>query len=459
MGQNLSREIGLPSATVLVIANMVGTGIFTLSGFILLELQNTQLLLLCWLLGGLFALIGALCYGELGAMFPHAGGEYVYLREIFGPLSAFVSGWISLIVGFSAPIAAAAIAFATYLLGSEHVAWFSFSLFGVAILDFSLITFIAILTVVLLSYVHIHSVRLGKNTQNFLTAFKIFFVLFLIFGGFFFGKGDFLRIEEAFFTSAQSVSYGALAVSLVFISFAYSGYNAASYLGGEIKNPQRNLPLSLFLGTLFVTALYLLLNLVYIYALPQEQMSGMLEVATGAAQNLFGDTLGSLIGIAIALGLLSVVSAMVMAGPRVYYAMAKDGLFFQKFKHVCDKRKTPVHAIILQAFLAIVMIVTSTFETLLIYIGLTLSLSSMLSVYGLMRLRSKEPTRERPYKTPLYPLLPILFLLANGGIVLFSLLNKPQAALYALATIGLGVMFYFFFQNKEPKNRLSKTLL
>lgn len=209
------------------------------------------------------------------------------------------------------------------------------------------------------------------------------------------------------------------------------------------------MPLSLLIGTLFVMALYLLLNLIYIYALPQEQMSGMLEVATGAAQNLFGSSFGSFVGYAIAFGLLSVVSAMVMAGPRVYYAMAKDGLFFQSFEKVCDRRKTPIHAIVLQAALAIVMILTSTFETLLIYIGVTLSLSSMLSVYGLMRLRKTEPERERPYKTPWYPLLPLLFLVANGGIVVFSLVSKPEAAYYALGTIALGVIVYFWFKRAD----------
>lgn len=445
----LERKLGLGSATVLVIANMVGTGIFTISGFILLELQNTQMLLLAWFLGGLFALIGALCYGELGSVFPHAGGEYIYLRKIFGPLSAFLSGWISLIVGFSAPIAAASIAFATYLLGSQEISWFSLELFGVEIIDLNLISFVAIICVLVLSYVHIHSVDFGKNVQNFLTSIKVFFVILLIAGGFAFGKGDPTRVTQALFNSQESVSFAAFALALVFISFAYSGYNAASYLGAEIKDPQKNLPLSLFLGTLFVTLLYLLLNLVYVYALPKESMSGMLEVATGASNALFGETLGSVLSFAIAIGLLSVVSAMIMSGPRVYYAMAKDGLFFKGFQTICQERKTPKKAIYLQAVLAIAMILTATFETLLIYIGVTLSLASMLTILALMQLRRSKSIHIYPYKTPLYPLFPLVFLVANIGIVIFSFISRVEILYYAGITIILGVLFYFWFRKKE----------
>ena len=449
----LERKLGLGSATIIVIANMIGTGIFTISGFILLELQNTQMLLLAWFLGGIFALIGALCYGELGSVFPHAGGEYIYLRKIFGPLSAFLSGWISLIVGFSAPIAAASIAFATYLLGSQHESWFTLVLFEVEVLHVNLISFVAILCVILLSYVHIHSVDFGKNVQNFLTSIKVFFVILLIGGGFAFGEGDPSRVTEALFSSQESINIGAFALALVFISFAYSGYNAASYLGAEIKEPQKNLPLSLFIGTLFVTVLYLLLNLVYIYALPKESMAGMLEVATGASNALFGETFGSILSFAIAIGLLSVVSAMVMSGPRVYYAMAKDGLFFKGFDTICKKRKTPKKAIWLQAALAIMMILTATFETLLLYIGVTLSLASMLTVLALMQLRRLKSGSVYPYKTPLYPLFPLVFLFANLGIVVFSFMSRPEIFFYASATIILGAVFYFWFYKQEQGRR------
>jgi len=440
---NLKREIGLGSATILVIANMVGTGVFTTSGFILSEINSYSFLILCWLLGGLFALIGAFSYAELGAMFPRAGGEYVYLKESFGKLPAFVSGWISLIVGFSAPIAAAGIAFATYLIGSQEENWFSLVLFEYEIITLNLISFIAITCVIVFSFIHYHSVRLGKGIQNILTIFKVCFILVLIFGGFIFGEGDIQRVTSSLMGDNSPISWTHFAIGLIFVSFAYSGWNAASYLGGEIKNPERNLPLSLLLGTLFVTVLYMLLNLVYIYALPIDQMSGMLEVATGASNALFGKEIGTLVSLAISLGLLSVISAMIMAGPRVYYAMAADGLFFKRFKTISNHRNTPSQAILLQAVIAIVMILTSTFESLLIYIGFTLSLASMLTVVGLMKLRITKPDIRRPYKTLWYPYLPMIFIVANLGIIVFSFISRPFISSVGVFTILVGVFFYY----------------
>ncbi|MDN5088762.1 amino acid permease [Aliarcobacter butzleri] len=439
----LKRDIGLMSATILVIANMVGTGVFTTSGFIITELNSYSLLMLCWFFGGLFALIGAFSYAELGAMFPKAGGEYAYLKESFGKLPAFVSGWISLVVGFSAPIAAASIAFATYLLGNQEKTWFSLELFDYEILTINLISFIAIVCVILFSYIHYHSVKLGSNVQNFLTIFKIIFIFILIIGGFTVGNGDISRVTTTLLGDNFSISWTHFAISLVLISFAYSGWNAASYLGAEIKNPQKNLPLALLIGTIFVTILYMFLNFVYIYALSIDEMSGVLQVATQASNVLFGDKIGSIISLAISFGLLSVVSAMIMAGPRVYYAMAEDGLFFQRFKKVCTKRNTPVQAIILQAIIAIVMILTSTFESLLIYIGFTLSLASMLTVIGLIKLRVQKPQILRPYKTLWYPYLPLIFILANIGIIIFSFVSRPFISSLGLLTILVGVIIYY----------------
>lgn len=374
---------------------------------------------------------------------PKAGGEYAYLKESFGKLPAFVSGWISLVVGFSAPIAAASIAFATYLLGNQEKIWFSLELIDYEILTFNLISFVAIACVIIFSYIHYHSVKLGSNVQNFLTIFKIIFIFILIIGGFTVGNGDVSRVTMTLLGDDFSISWTHFAISFIFISFAYSGWNAASYLGAEIKNPQKNLPLALLIGTIFVTILYMLLNFVYIYALSVDEMSGVLQVATKASNVLFGDKIGSIISLAISFGLLSVVSAMIMAGPRVYYAMAEDGLFFQRFKKVCDKRNTPVQAIILQAIIAIVMILTSTFESLLIYIGFTLSLASMLTVVGLIKLRVQKPQIPRPYKTLWYPYLPLIFILANIGIVVFSFLSRPFISSLGLLTILVGVIIYY----------------
>ena len=440
---SLKRDIGLLSATVLVIANMVGSGIFTTSGFIMAELGSGRMLLLCWLVGGLFALAGALCYGELGAIMPRAGGEYAYLHHAFGPVPAFISGWISLIVGFSAPIAAAAIAFATYLLGPA-VSWGQLTIGGRTLVDISSTSALACAAVVCFSLVHYHSVRLGARVQNLLTLFKIGFILLFIIFGMLWGNGNISYLLQA--SSGTGGDAAGFAVALIFISFAYSGWNAAAYLGGEIRNPGRNLPLSLVLGTLLVIALYLLLNLVYIYALPASAMSGTLEVGTQAATALFGSGIGRVFGMAIALGLLSVLSAMIMAGPRVYYAMSRDGLFFRRFGVVNATRRTPSAAILLQAVIAVLMILCAAYDTLLIYIGFTLSLTASLTVAGLFRLRRRYPELHRPYRTIGYPLTPLLFIAGNLWIVTYTLYSRPVVGFAGVITIVSGWVVYLLFR-------------
>jgi APA family basic amino acid/polyamine antiporter len=361
----LKREVLLFSATVLVVANMVGTGIFTTSGFIIQELRNPQSLLLCWVVGGIFALCGALCYGELGAMFPRAGGEYVYLRESFGKWMGFLSGWISMIVGFSAPIAAASIAFATYFFHALQLApsaKMTLALFGINIAAISPSSMLAIGAIIAFSLLHYQSLLVGSRVQNGLTVFKIGLVVAFVVAGLSVGNGSTSHFSHGL--DLGSVFQDKFAISLIFVSFAYSGWNAAAYLGGEIQRPQRNIPLALFAGTFLVMCLYLLLNVVYIYALSVKEMSGVLEVGAKSAVSLFGEDMSKYFSGAIALGLLSVLSAMIMAGPRVYYAMSKDGVFFGLFGRVSKARRTPAHAIFLQAGIAIIMVITASFDNL-----------------------------------------------------------------------------------------------
>ncbi len=466
----LKREIGLFSAIAIVVANMVGTGIFTTSGFILQEVGSSSALLLGWLVGGAFALCGALCYGELGARFPQAGGEYIYLREAFGKPMAFLSGWVSLIVGFSAPIAAGAIAFAIYLLkalglegGNDHV----LALGGVTILTFSWPVAVAIGVVLVLSLLHIHSLRIGSRVQNLLTLFKVALVVVFIGAGLFSSGGS-----TGHFTGNLSlgpVLDGKFAVALIFITFAYSGWNAAAYLGGEIKQPSRNIPLALLVGTSVVMVLYLLLNIVYVYALPPDQMRGVMEVGAAAAERLFGQNMGRWLSAAIALGLVSVISAMILTGPRVYYAMSKDGIFFSSFGKVHAARHTPTHAVGLQAAIAMVMIVTAAYDKLLIYIGFTLSIFAMLTVVGLMRLRRQRQgwSKTVTYRTWGYPLTPLIFILGNLWIIYFSLKSRPGPVLWGLATIAAGWVVYLYFSRrrlqsdglKTSRTSVAKTLL
>jgi APA family basic amino acid/polyamine antiporter len=447
--QKLIREIGLFSAIILVIANMVGTGIFTTSGFILKELEDPLTLLICWLVGGAFALCGALCYGELGARYPKAGGEYVFLREAFGKCIGFLSGWISLIVGFSAPIAAASIAFAVYLFRALSIpaSDSSGTIFG-GILVLSPQSLVAVLVVLALSTLHYHSLKVGSRVQNLLTIFKVVFIVIFISLGLLSeqGAGKALPMNLAW----SKIFDDQFAVSLIFVSFAYSGWNAAAYLGGEIKRPQRNIPIALFVGTFFVMGLYLLLNLVYVHALSVDQMAGAMDVGALAAMGLFGEKISRYFSLAIAIGLLSVVSAMIMAGPRVYYAMAKDGVFFPLFAKVSKRHHTPAHSIFLQAGIAIFMIITASYDKLLLYIGFTLSLCAMLTVIGLMVIRIRIPQAKIPYSAIGYPLTPILFILGNLWIVYFSIKSRPVPALFGMVTIGIGLAVYFWFERKQP---------
>jgi APA family basic amino acid/polyamine antiporter len=450
----LNREVGFFSATVLVIANMVGTGIFTTSGFIIQELGNPYAMLVCWFVGGIFALCGALCYGELGAMFPKAGGEYVFLRESFGKCMGFLSGWISLVVGFSAPIAAAAVAFATYsfsMFSQSGESAASLSVSGIPMIALSPVTMLASGVIILLSLIHYHSLRIGTRVQNGLTLFKIALILVFITAGLMLGKGSADNFSGGSLIS--SVFNDKFAVSLIFVSFAYSGWNAAAYLGGEIINPGRNIPLALFAGTFLVICLYLLLNFVYIYALGAKQMSGVLEVGAKSAVSLFGANISKYFSGAIAVGILSALSAMIMTGPRVYYAMSKDGVFFELFGRVSKDRRTPAYSIFLQAGIAILLVLTASFEKLLIYIGFTLSLFTMMTVAGMMIIRIKQPLREKPYKTLGYPVTPLFFILGNLWIIYYTVKSQPVTSLYGLLTVAAGLLVFFYFgMNKKTKH-------
>jgi len=451
----LKREIGFFTATTLVVANMVGTGIFTTSGFVIKELGSPKAMLFCWLAGGIFALCGALCYGELGSRYPQAGGEYVYLRETFGKWMGFLSGWISLVVGFSAPIAAAAIAFAIYSFQAFSITaspLLTVPVMGITIISISLQSIVAICIVILFSVVHYHSLKIGSRVQNMLTLFKVGIVVAFISAGLLSEGGS-----AANFLAETKTATGfgeKFAISLIFVSFAYSGWNASAYIGGEIKNPGRNIPLSLFIGTFIVAGLYLLLNTVYIYALTPAQMSGAVDVGARAAVSLFGDKMSKVVSGAIALGLLSVLSAMIMTGPRVYYAMSKDKIFFDLFARVSKTRHTPAHSIFLQAAIAILLIVTASYEKLLIYIGFTLSLFAMLTVAGLMLLRLKEGVPRNGYRTFGYPGTPLIFIIGNLWIIWFSVKSRPVPALCGFVTIVAGMGAYLYFKRRQSNQGL-----
>ena len=425
----LRREIGLFPAVMLVVGNTIGTGIFTTSGFIIKELKDLGALLLVWILGGLIALFGAISYAELGKMFPRAGGEYTFLRESFGEVFGFLAGWISLIVGFSAPIAATAIAFSKYFLELLHLQTFEVTS-----------KLLAILVILFLSFVHMQKIKIGANFQAGITLFKIFFLFAFIFLGFLCIKKNLNTLGmKSLIPKKETILSLNFPVSLIYVMYAYSGWNAATYVGEEIKNPQRNIPLALLLGVLLVVVLYVGINILYVRALSVEEMSGVVEIGAKTAEKIFGGKLSFLFTAGITLGLLSVLSAMIIAGPRVYYAMARDGVFFKVFSRVHPEKKTPVLSILLQAMIAIFMVLTSTFEALLLYIGFTLSLCASLTVLGFMKLKKK-------FVFPAFA-----FILANLWMMIFAILTKPLTLLAGFLTILAGFVLYQFKFNQKLK--------
>ncbi len=409
---------------------MIGSGIFTTSGFVLRDVGDPRIMLLGWVVGGVFALCGALCYAELGALFPRAGGDYIFLKESLGKPWAFLSGWVSLWVGFSAPIAAVGLAFATYsarlIPAASHIPP----------------TILASIPILLLTAAHWAGLRSGVRIQNFLTVLKIVLIVGFIVAAFCFGEGDFSA-----FAWQEPLRFHphAFASSLVFILFAYSGWNASAYVGGEAQNPEKNLPRSIIGGTLLVMTLYILMNVVYLYAAGVDEISGREEVASIAAIHLFGPRIAGVFNLGISICLLTSASSMIMAGPRVYYAMSQDRVFFKEFSKLDPKRHVPASALVLQAVIAIAMVCTASFEKLLVYIGVLLAVFSALTVVGLMVLRYKRPTLARPYRAWGYPWTPIAFIGCNVWIIYSQVSSNPICVVYSLGTLILGGIFYRIF--------------
>ena len=420
------RVMGGFSATMIVVASMVGTGIFTTTGILLETTPSAQAVLWSWLIGGGVAFFGALSYAELVAMYPKNGGEYQLLSRIFHPAVGFVAGWISLIVGFSAPIASAAMAFGKY-------AAFSFPWLN---------EFWAALTVIVaLSCVHAVRVTLGSAIQNVFTVLKILLVTGFVIGGI--ALGDFSRItDEDPATTLSTMMSPGFAIGLIYVTYAYTGWNGSVYIAGEIKNPTKALPRALALGTAIVTLIYLGLNVVFLASAPIAQLSGEIEIGAVTARALFGESTGQIFSAVIALLLVSSLSAMIMAGPRIYQSMGVDYPILKVLSR-SKGESGPFCAIILQAVIAILMIMTAHFDDLIMYMGFTLSVNAMLTVFGVFKMRRTHPDMPRPYRCWGYPVTPILFILLSLWMIVFTLVQNPVVALAGAGTIAVGLAFYF----------------
>lgn len=440
----LGRTIGWRTAAAVVVANMIGTGIFTTSGFIARDTGSPWILLALWLAGGLISLAGALAYAELGAAMPEAGGEYAFLREAYGRLAAFLSGWTSFLAGFSGAIAAALLAFATYLSGLLPV---------LGNFDARLL---ATATLWALTAVHVAGARLGGRLQTALTAATVMMVGGLIISGFLVGHGS----AAHFLSSAPP--RGSMAVSLILVLYAYSGWNAAAYLAGEIAEPERSLPRALVAGTACVAGLYLLLNALYIWALPIGEMSGVVTITEKAALSMFGPTAPAIVAALIALAIVSSASAMIMAGPRVYFAMAHDGVFPRVFA-LSHHRSGPCAAIILQsAWVTVLILLFGVFEKVIIYAGVAITISSAATVAAVITLRLRRPTAARPFKMPGYPWSVLAYVAISFWMVAYAAVSRAAETMLAMAAVMGGLPIFWLLSpaaKKPPELSHSKRFL
>jgi APA family basic amino acid/polyamine antiporter len=445
----LVRQLGTLSATALVVSNMIGVGIFTTTGFLAGDLGSPWLVVGIWVVGGLLALAGALCYAELGVNFPRSGGEYVYLSEAWGPAWGFVDGWVSFFAGFSAPIAAAALAITAYLaffspaLSPEAVPALVVPL-GIADLQFGGAQLVASAIVAVFTVINLSGIGQVARLQNVLTITKLVVIAAMLVLGFTVGQGDWSNLSQEATRSSTLSLPAQFAISLIFVFYGYSGWNAAVYVAEEIKDPARTLPLALLFGTIFVSALYVGLNLLYIYASPLEELKGVLAVGGKAATALFGEGAGGLFNAAMAASLLATVNAMCMIGPRVYYAMAKNGAFFSAAARVHPTWQSPWIAVLAQGICCIVLILTGTFESLVNYIGFTLFLFSALSVLALLKFRKRPGWKRSRWVDIAYPAIPLVYVAMNAWVFLYFVQARGRIAFWSLATVAAGVVAYHF---------------
>ena len=428
-------SLGVPTATAVVIAAMVGSGVFTTLGFQVAEIRSTFAIMMVWLVGGVIALCGAFTYGELGAALPRSGGEYHLLRRVYTPALGFLSGWVSATVGFAGPSALAAMALASYTatfipgIPENHLA-------AGVVLGFSLI--------------HASSLQAGTTFQNLLTVLKVGLILGFV------GAAFTVDQVQGITLWPQAGDVGlitgpAFAIALIFVSYAYTGWNAAIYVAGEIKQPSRTLPRSLLLGTLAVTALYALLNYVFLRTVPMDELAGQIEVGFLAGVHIFGEAGGQVTAAIIAGLLASTVSAYVFLGPRILMVMGED-MPALTWLSVKSQRGLPVNAFIFQTLVTLAFIYTSTFDQVMLYASILLIANSTLAVAGVYVLRMNEPNLPRPYRTWGYPVTPAIFLAVNIWTLMYVLRTRTFESFVGLVILGVGLALYAAVQRLTPKN-------
>lgn len=441
----LLRQLGITSAVALVVSNMIGTGIFTTTGFLAGDLGSAWAVLLIYAVGAVVALSGAICYSELGVNFPSSGGEYVYLTRAYGPTWGFMTGWISFFAGFSAPIAAAALAFSDYLgyfwpgLKQENAHYVLGS--GVWSLKLGAGQALACGLIGLFTVINIFGIRPVSRLQNLLTAVKVGVIVALILLGFALGAGDWAHLSQPAARTSTHPLPVQFAISLFFVYVSYSGWNAATYVAEELKNPARTLPIALAWGTALVALLYVGLNLVFIYAVPLESLKGVIAVGSVTAAALFGPEVAGVFSALMAVSLVATVSAMVTIGPRVYYAMAKNGAFFSWASRVDPRWHTPVPAILSQGVVAMLICLTP-FQDLLFYIGITLNFFAFMAVASLFVLRKRPGWQKLGIVSFAWPSVPLLFLVVSAWMFIFGMTLQWKVSAFAFLTVATGALVY-----------------
>ncbi len=438
---------GLATATFIVVSSMVGTGVLTTSGFTVFFVGSNQLMLALWVVGGVVALCGALTLAELSSALPRTGGDYIFLTEAYGPLAGFLSGWVSFLIGFGGPIAASASASARYFLAPFGLDGRTSAIAQKALASVAILAFAA---------VHVSGRSRTVRVQGGMTVVKLAILGLLAVAGLAAGWGRWANLRDRPPITGELLV--TMASSLVYISYAYTGWNGASYLAGEVDRPQERVPRAILLGTGLVVALYLALNTAYALALSagevrrivetpgnMQGVNAVTEIVTIAADRLYGPRVAGPLSIAIGLTLLASVSAYVLTGPHVAYAMARAGQF-PALAGRLSRRGTPAIATALQVAWALVLLWAAPLERILTYAGVGLALFSMLTVSAVYILRWRRPDLPRPFKTPGYPVVPAVYLVATGLLVAAVFRERPEVSAYSVASILAGVPVYYLYR-------------
>ena len=445
---SLERRLGPLDAAALIVSNVIGGGILFTPPQIAAAVPAALPFLSTWAAGGLLAFAGAMAYAELAALRPHAGGEYVYLREAFGRLAAFLSGWTSFVAGFSGAIATSAVVLASYLGRFAPAAGNSTPLFslpivpGLLVLTFSPQAIVAVTAIFGMAWIHLRGVGPGRLVGNALATLKVSALLLFIAFGFSMGNG-----QVANLTASGPVTGTGWLLALIPVMFTYSGWNAASYVAEEVRDPGRNVPRALALGTCAVIALYLALNALYIYVVPVDQLAAvkgsMLDLI---ADRLLGQMAGNIMAVVSIVSLLASISAMTFAGPRVYFAMGRDRVFFSQAASVHPRYKTPAVAILAQATWSSLLVLSAGADALVTYTGFAIVLFSGVAVLALFVLRAREPHAERPFRAWGYPVAPAIYVVASAAILLNGLIGDPTTTRNGVLVILAGLPLFLLFR-------------